>query len=130
MQINTIFSLLTNIRNSQKAGKNNIIQPYTKTLFSIVTLLYNEGFVRGFFLKRINKKKMLCILIKYKNDLPTIKEISAASFPKSNFNIKKDELVKNYNGKGLIIMSTTKGIITNETAFKYQKGGKILFKIK
>ena len=130
MQINSLYSLITTLRNSQKANKNYIIHPYTRTLLSVTTILYKEGFIRGFFLKQISGKKNICILLKYKDDQAVIKEISTDSFPKSNFSVKQKEIMKKYNGKGLTLLSTNIGIITNETAFKKNRGGKILFKIK
>ena len=124
-----VVDSLNQIINAQKIGVNSIVCSHSKTLEKILIILTNEGFIRGFFNKKDKASSKCYILLKYVNDRPAIEKIIFESRPGLKKFKKFKDLNKPYNGIGLSIMSTNKGIMTNETAFYNKLGGQCLFKI-
>jgi len=125
----TVIKCLNQIVNGQKIGANSVICLYSKTLEQILNILTNEGFIRGFFKEKIGTYDKFYVLLKYVDDQPAIKNVVFSSRPGLKSFKKWKDLNKSTNGVGILIMSTNKGIITNEEAFYKKVGGQCLFKI-
>ncbi len=125
----TVIKCLNEMINGQKIGANSVICSYSKTLEQVLNILTNEGFIRGFFKEKIGTYEKLYILLKYIDDEPAIKNVVFSSRPGFKSFQKWKDLNKSMNGVGILVMSTNKGIITNEEAFYKKVGGQCLFKI-
>jgi len=125
----TIIKSLNQVINGQKIGANAIVCSHSKTLEQVLNTLTDEGFIRGFFKEKMGSYKKCYILLKYVDDKPAIKDIVFISRPGFKSFIKWKDLSKSVNGVGTLIMSTNKGVITNEEAFYKKVGGECLFKI-
>ncbi len=125
----TVIKCLNEMINGQKIGANSVICLYSKTLEQVLNILTNEGFIRGFFKEKIGTYEKLYILLKYIDDEPAIKNVVFSSRPGFKSFQKWKDLNKSMNGVGILVMSTNKGIITNEEAFHKKVGGQCLFKI-
>ena len=125
----TIIRSLNQVINGQKIGANAIVCSHSKTLEQVLNTLTDEGFIRGFFKEKMGSYKKCYILLKYVDDKPAIKDIVFISRPGFKSFIKWKDLSKSVNGVGTLIMSTNKGVITNEEAFYKKVGGECLFKI-
>nr|QIC54983.1 ribosomal protein S8 [Cryptophyta sp. CCMP2293] len=118
-----LFSMLNCIKNAQNAGQNCVFFCYSNYLYFILNILVEEGFLKGFLIIQ-NKtfKKEFCILLKYKNDRPVIKKMC----------VKLKDLSYTYkvsNGVGIKLVSTSRGIMTGDSAYYTNVGGKFLFSI-
>jgi small subunit ribosomal protein S8 len=125
----TIIRSLNQVINGQKIGANAIVCSHSKTLEQVLNILTDEGFIRGFFKEKVGSYEKCYILLKYVDDKPAIKDLVFSSRPGFKSFIKWKDLSKSVNGVGISIMSTNKGIITNEEAFYRKVGGQCLFKI-
>ena len=125
----TIIRSLNQVINGQKIGANAIVCSHSKTLEQVLNILTDEGFIRGFFKEKVGSYEKCYILLKYVDDKPAIKNLVFSSRPSFKSFIKWKDLSKSVNGVGISIMSTNKGIITNEEAFYRKVGGQCLFKI-
>jgi small subunit ribosomal protein S8 len=125
----TIIKCLNEIINGQKIGANSAMCLYSKTIEQILNILANEGFIRGFFKEKTGTYEKFYILLKYVDDQPAIRNVIFDSRPGFKSFKKWKDLNKCMNGTGILIMSTNKGIITNEEAFYKKVGGQCLFKI-
>ena len=125
----TIIKSLNQVINGQKIGANAIVCSHSKTLEQVLNILTDEGFIRGFFKEKVGSYEKCYILLKYVDDKPAIKDIVFISRPGFKSFIKWKDLSKSVNGVGTLIMSTNKGVITNEEAFYKKVGGECLFKI-
>jgi len=124
-----IINSLNQIMNGQKVGANIVVCLHSKVLDRILDILTEEGFIRGFFKHNTGSFSKCHILLKYVNDKGAIRNIIFESKPGSKSFKKYKQLNKSFNGIGLLVMSTNKGIITNEQAFSQKVGGQPLFKI-
>ena len=123
-----IYSL-NQIVNAQKIGANTVICKHSKMLEKILNILTEEGFIRGFFKEKVGTSNKCYVLLKYIDDRPAIQNIIFESRPGFKSFKKCKNLTKSFNGVGISVISTNKGIMTNEKAFYQKIGGQCLFKI-
>lgn len=120
---------LNQIVNGYRLRVNVVSCHHSKVLEQVLVVLTREGFIRGFFKKRVGCSYKCYVLLKYVNDHPCITFAKMES--KSGFQVYKKckDLRKFCNGLGVQLLSTRIGIITNEEAFSKKVGGKVLFRI-
>lgn len=116
----SLSRLVCNIKLSLLAKKFNCKVPYSKLNVGILTILYNEGYIRGF--KVIEKEKLIYIYLKYVYNTSLISD--CAFFPTRNKlnHIKYSQLVSLYGFKTFGIVSTDIGLLTLQQCFLYKKG--------
>jgi len=118
-----------NLNNSQIARRNFIFEPKTKLIVSFLNILWNEGFIFGYKLYGVNSN-LLKIFLKYKKNKPVINSIKLFYNSGSVGNYKLSQLWKLDAKKNLIILNTSKGLMTIQDCKKNQMGGQPLFIIK
>lgn len=111
------------------AGKRTIKCDSSKLKKEILKLLKEEGYVKDFSEKEEANKKVLEITLKYVSTEPVIKEIKVISKPGKRMYCKSADIPSVYNGLGMVILSTPKGILTDYDAKKLNVGGELLLKI-
>jgi len=94
---------------------------------SILSVLKDEGFIQDYEVKEIeNNKKRLKIKLKYFQGKPVISNIKRISKPSLRIYKSKNELPKVLGGLGVAIVSTSKGVMTADSARKQNFGGEII----
>lgn len=122
-----IADLLTRIRNGQEANKSSIAAPASAFRESVLSVLKREGYIRDF--SRVNIRPgidELKIELKYFDGEPVIKEISRVSRPGRRVYSKIKELPRVYNGLGIAILSTPRGVMSDAEAREANVGGEVL----
>ena len=122
--------LLTRIRNGQRAGKSTIIAPASKLRENLLRVLEREGYIRGF--ERYNSRPgvdELKVELKYNEGEPVISEIMRVSKPGRRVYAKIKDLPKVYNGLGISILSTPRGVMSDHEARQANVGGEVLCQI-
>ena len=122
--------MLTRIRNGQRAKKEKVSSPASKLRQNVLEVLKREGFIRGY--ERINVRTgvdELNIELKYYEGLPVIREISRVSTPGRRVYSKIGDLPKVYNGLGISILSTPRGVMSDQEARHAKVGGEVLCKV-
>ena len=118
-----------NLNNSQISKRNFIFQPKTKLIVSFLNILWNEGFILGYKLYGANSN-LLKIFLKYRKNKPVINSIKLFYNSGSVNNYKLSQLWKLDSKKNLIILNTSKGLMTVQECKKNQIGGQPLFIIR
>jgi small subunit ribosomal protein S8 len=100
----------------------------SKLCINVLSVLYKLGYIRGFIVK---DKKNVIILLKYINNKPVIRNIAVISTPGRRTYIKHKKLEKFLQKKdsGFLLLSTSKGILTDEESNMLKIGGEALLKI-
>lgn len=126
-----IADLLTRIRNGQRAFKKSISCPHSKEKQSILAVLQDEGYIRGFSVDNnaVNGHKQLVVELKYFDNEPVIKYIDRISTPGRRVYSPISTLAKVANGLGISILSTSKGILSDAKARDLSVGGEVLCKV-
>jgi len=123
-----IADMLTRIRNGNTAKHDFVEVPTSKVKISIIEILVNEGYIKGFKLVKAGDFTNIKVELKYgatKND-KVIAGIKRISKPGLRIYAGKDELPKVLGGLGTAIISTNKGVITDREARKLHVGGEVI----
>ena len=122
--------MLTRIRNAQIRKKDYVHMPASRFRANVLEVLEREGFIRGF--KKVeleNHKKNFEIELKYINGEPVIKEISRISTPGRRVYSSINDLPRTYNGLGISILSTPRGVMSDNEARAAHVGGEVLCQV-
>ena len=119
--------MLTRIRNGQRAGMSSNISPASKLRANVLDVLQSEGYIRGYSQAEIrNGISELTIQLKYYEGEPVIHEIQRVSRPGQRVYSKISDLAKVYDGLGVAILSTPKGVLADHDARSQNVGGEVL----
>ena len=128
--VDPIGDMFTRIRNGQMRLLNTIYVPASKFRSQILEILKNEGFINNFRLeKKEDKKNILIIDLKYFEGNPVIKEIKRISKPGRRVYSRAVSIPKVQNGLGVAILSTSKGVMSDNDARKNNLGGEIICRV-
>ena len=125
-----IADMITRIRNAQLRTLNKVSIPNSKFRARILDVLQEEGYISDYkFLTDKKNKGSLLVDLKYSNGLPVIKEITRVSKPGRRIYARADSIPRIKNGLGLAIISTSKGIMTDNDARNQNIGGEIICRV-
>ena len=125
-----IGDMISRIRNAQMRLHNKVEIPRSKFRTKILEVLKKEGYISDFkILADSNNKSSLSVDLKYNNGLPVIREINRVSKPGRRIYASADSIPRIQNGLGLAIVSTSKGIMTDEEARDQRIGGEIICRV-
>ncbi len=142
--MNRLTDLLICIRNAQQVGLSKVEFPFveniknnnnpsTYSLFTVLNLLWNEGFIRGFSYKSNNQKDntgSIIIYLKYDvNGNRAIRSIFTVSNKGRRVYINTSALWQPQTTSGLYVLSTPRGILSINEARRLNVGGEVLFSI-
>jgi len=125
-----VGDMISRIRNGQMRLLKTVEIPSSKFREKILDILRNEGYILDYkAAKDKNKKNNIFVDLKYNHGVPVIKEITRVSKPGRRVYTRSDSIPKIQNGLGIAIMSTSKGVMTDNDARKQNIGGEILCKV-
>ena len=125
-----IGDMITRIRNAQMRILSNVEIPNSKFRAKILDILKQEGYISNYKILNDSKNKgSLLVDLKYHNGLPVIKEIRRVSKPGRRIYAKATTIPKIHNGLGLAIVSTSKGIMSDNDARIKNIGGEIICRV-
>ncbi len=122
-----IADMLTRIRNAGKAKFNSVDIPGSKLKTELAKVLKDEGYIRNFKFVKDNKQGILRIYLKYdEKQKPVIYNLERTSKPSRRVYLKSRDVKPVYNGLGIAILSTSRGVMSDKRARKENVGGEIL----
>ena len=122
--------MLTRIRNAQRAHKPNVAAPASKIRANVLEVLQREGYIRGYTRADVRPGVTeLNIELKYVDGEPVIREISRISKPGRRIYSKIADLPRVYNGLGIAILSTPRGVMSDNEARAANVGGEVLCRV-
>ena len=125
-----IGDMFSRIRNGQMRSLNSIEIPSSNYRKNILEILKREGYIKDFFIeKNENNKISLKISLKYYEGDPVIKEIKRISKPGRRVYSRAVSIPKVQNGLGVAILSTSKGVMSDDDARKNNLGGEIICRV-
>ena len=125
-----IGDMFTRIRNGQARLLETINVPASNFRQKILDVLKDQGFIKNYYIEKLeNKKKNIKVDLKYFEGTPVIKEIKRISKPGRRVYSRATSIPKVMNGLGLAIISTPKGVMTDNDARKNNIGGEIICRV-
>jgi len=121
-----IADVFTMIRNAIMAKKESVDAPASNTIKSILEILKKEGYIENFKLIEDKKQGQVRIYLKYIAEKPAIRNIKRASRPGLRLYVKHKKVPVVLRGRGLAIISTSKGVMTDKDAREQSLGGEVI----
>jgi small subunit ribosomal protein S8 len=122
--------MLTRIRNGQQAHKPVVASPVSKIRTNVLEVLQREGYIRGYKREATDTGfPELKIELKYVDGEPVIREITRISKPGRRVYSRIADLPRVYNGLGISILSTPRGVMSDAEARAANVGGEILCRV-
>lgn len=124
-----IADLLTRIRNAVLVGKNEIRVPSSKLKVTVAKELKKAKYLSDVKIETSKPRDVLVITINKLGENSTITEITRLSKPGRRVYVSANEIPRVKNGRGMVLVSTSKGIIPGYDAVKQRLGGELLLKV-
>ena len=124
-----VADMLTRIRNAIAVGKTEIRVPTSKLKFAVADKLQIINYLEKVEIEEAQPRGILHVVINKDNEAARINEISKVSTPGRRIYAGVNEIPKVKSGRGTVLISTSKGIMTGQEAVKNKLGGEILVKV-
>ena len=121
--------LITRIRNAIQVGKNEISAPTSKLKVAVVEGLKKGGYIADYSIEKAHPRDILHVTICGENELSNINEITKVSKPGRRVYTSAEDIPTIKSGRGIVLISTSKGIMSGQEAKKLRLGGEILVKV-
>lgn len=125
-----LSDMITRIRNGQRANLSIVKCPASKLRANVLEVLKSEGYIRGYSAEEIRTGiNELTIELKYHEDEAVIREIKRVSKPGRRVYSKIKDLKRVYNGLGVSILTTPRGVMSDSDARSQNVGGEVLCRV-
>ena len=124
-----IGDMIARIKNANLRNYKKVQIPSSKFKTKIADVLKTEGYIIDYKIENVDGKNSLQIDLKYNSGNPVINTIQRVSKPGRRIFSSVESLPKVSNGLGIAIISTPKGVMTDQEARKNQVGGEIICKV-
>ena len=131
MSINDpIGDMLTRIRNAQNRKLTTVVTPASNLRVNVLEVLQKEGYIRGFERKELSPGLAeIKIELKYHEGEPVIRTIKRVSKPGRRVYSKISDLPRPFNGLGIAVLSTPRGVMSDNEAREANVGGEVLCQV-
>ncbi len=124
-----IADFITRIRNAVMVGKNEVLVPTSKLKVAVADVLAKNGYLASYDVVEGEPRGMLHVVINEAGANAKINEITKVSKPGRRVYAGADELPVVKSGRGIVVVSTSKGLMTGREAKKNKLGGEILLRV-
>ena len=124
-----VADMLTRIRNAIAVGKTEIRVPTSKLKFAVAYKLQKINYLEKVEIEDAKPRGILHVVINNEGEAARINEINKVSTPGRRIYAGVNEIPKVKSGRGTVLVSTSKGIMTGQEAVKNKLGGEILVKV-
>jgi small subunit ribosomal protein S8 len=124
-----ISDMLTRIRNAIMVRKHSVSMPHSKAKEAVARLLQENNFINKVEVEDAPVGKTLVITISDEQENARITEIARVSKPGRRYYVRSGEIPVVRRGRGIVIVSTSKGMLTGDEAKKLGVGGEIICRV-
>ncbi len=124
-----VADLLTRIRNAILVGKNEVQVPTSRLKLVVATELQKAGYLQGVKEEKASPRNTLIVTINQPGTNAKITEIQKVSKPGRRVYARASDIPKVKSGRGMVLISTSKGVITGQQAIKQRLGGELLLTV-
>lgn len=121
-----IADFMTVIRNGLMAKKENVDIPASRIAKSILEILKKNDYIDNFKLMEDESQGRLRVYLKYISGKPVITKLQRISKPGLRIYVRRDKIPRVLRGRGIAIISTSKGILTDKEAREQKLGGEVI----
>ena len=122
-----IADMLTRIRNAIMARHDSVLIPASRMKLGIASIIKEEGFINDYEVLRGKPHRVIKISLKYDDkNQPVLSGLERISKPGLRMHVQRKEIPRVYGGLGIAILSTSKGVMTGQQAWRHGIGGELL----
>lgn len=122
-----IADMLTRIRNAIMARHDSVLIPASRLKLGIARIIKEEGFINDYEVLRGKPHRVIKIYLKYDDkNQPVLSGLERVSKPGLRVHVQRKEIPRVYGGLGVAILSTSKGMMTGQQAWRQRIGGELL----
>ena len=122
-----IADMLTRMRNAIVARHDSVLVPVSRTKLGIARIIKEEGFISNFEVLKAKPRRAIKIYLKYDDkNQPILSGLERISKPGLRMHVQRKEIPRVYGGLGITILSTSKGMMTGQQAWRQGIGGELL----
>ncbi len=126
----TLSDMITRLRNGQRASLHQIRVPASRLIQAVLNVLKEEGYIQDYVSETISPgRSELVVTLKYYEGEAVIKEIKRVSKPGRRVYESIANLPLVRNGLGIAVLSTSKGVLSDNEARRVKQGGEILCEV-
>jgi small subunit ribosomal protein S8 len=126
MVTDPIADMLTRIRNGLMAHHDSVIIPASRIKLSIAKIFKDEGFIADYTVLKGKPQRVIKVSLKYIDGRPSITGVERVSKPGLRLYVGRKEIPRVYGGLGVAILSTSKGLMSGQEAWRRNLGGEVL----
>jgi|TARA_B100000315_G_scaffold257743_1_gene307547 small subunit ribosomal protein S8 len=108
------------------ARHDSVLIPTSRMKLAITRILKNEGFVSDYEVLKDKPHRIIKVYLKYDNNQPILSGLERVSKPGLRVYVQREEIPRVYSGLGIAIVSTAKGVMTGQQAWRQGIGGELL----
>ena len=127
--MDTVADTLNQIKNAQAVGHPTVEFPFSNFKYEIAKILVKQGFLEKVEKKGRKAKKSIEVTLKYEDKTPTISGLKRISKPGQRIYLDFHKVKKVKGGYGMVIISTSKGLMTDKEAKKQKLGGEVICEV-
>ncbi len=124
-----IADMLTRVRNAILVRKNEVVMPHSKAKQSVAEILKNNGFLKDVAVLDASVGKTLKLVINEESENAPITEIVRMSKPGRRYYVKAKDIPTVKRGRGIVVVSTSRGVMTGQDAKAQSVGGELICKV-
>ena len=122
-----IADMLTRIRNAIMARHDSVLIPASRMKLGIARIIKDEGFINDYEVLRGKPHRAIKIYLKYDDkNQPVLSGLERISKPGLRMHVQRKEIPRVYGGLGIAVLSTSKGVMTGQQAWRRRIGGELL----
>ncbi|HSH31511.1 MAG TPA: 30S ribosomal protein S8 [Candidatus Saccharimonadales bacterium] len=129
MNTDPIADMLTRIRNAARASRGNVFVPYSKIKEAIAKILSDHDFIAGYRVETSGGFKSLAIDLTKRDNVPAITTVTRISKPGRRVYAGSGKIPRALGGQGIVIISTSQGLMTDKQARRSKLGGELICKV-
>lgn len=122
-----IADMLTRLRNAIMARHDSVLIPSSRMKLGVARIIKDEGFISDYEVLRGKPQRVIKIYLKYDDkNQPILSGLERISKPGLRLHVQRKEIPRVYGGLGIAILSTSKGMMTGQQAWRRGIGGELL----
>jgi len=119
--------MLNRMRNAAIARHDSVLIPSSKVKLAIAKILKGEGFIKDYEVLKDKTHRAIKVYLKYVDrNQPSISGLERVSKPGLRVYVQRKEIPRVYGGLGIAIVSTSKGVMTGQQAWRQGIGGELI----
>ncbi len=127
--IDPIVDMLNRIRNACMVLHQTVDVPFSNVKYEIAKILEKQGFVKKIEKKGKKTRKIIQITLKYEDKTPVITKLRRISKQGQRIYVSNQEIKRVKGGRGMLVISTTKGLMTDREAKRQKLGGEVICEV-